>query len=56
MRSAWLSEAGDFTPWLARPDNLAVLGETIGVELELEAQEQSVMEKSPAPPNSPAEV
>ena len=41
-RQAWQSEAGGFTPWLAEPENLALLGETIGIELELEAQEKSV--------------
>src|SRR5262245_8924009 len=41
-RTAWLTEAGHFTPWLAQPDNLRLLGDTIGIELELEAQEKSV--------------
>lgn len=42
LREAWMTEAGDFTPWLAQEDNLALLGETIGIELELEAQEKDV--------------
>src|SRR6056297_3245278 len=42
LREIWLSEAQDFTPWLARPENLSVLAETLGMELELEAQEQAV--------------
>lgn len=42
LRKVWTSEAGDFTPWLAKDDNLALLGDTIGLELELEAQEKSV--------------
>lgn len=42
LRTAWESEAGDFTPWLAQEDNLALLGEAIGIDLELEAQEQWV--------------
>jgi hypothetical protein len=42
LRQIWTSEAGDFTPWLAREDNLALLGETIGIDLELEAQEKNV--------------
>ena len=41
-REAWQSEADDFTPWLAKPENLTLLGKTIGIELELEAQEKSV--------------
>lgn len=42
LRDIWLSESSDFTPWLAREENLAVLGETLGLDLELEAQEKSV--------------
>lgn len=42
VRTAWSSEAADFTPWLAQEDNLALLGQTIGIDLELEAQERSV--------------
>ncbi len=40
LRKAWLGEATDFTPWLA--DNLELLGETIGIEMELEQQEKDV--------------
>jgi hypothetical protein len=42
LRHIWTSEAAHFTPWLARADNLAILGETLGIELELEAQERAV--------------
>lgn len=35
LRNIWLSESSDFTPWLARTENLAILGETLGLELEL---------------------
>ena len=42
LREIWLSEASGFTPWLAADENLSVLADTIGVELELEAQEKSV--------------
>jgi len=42
LRDVWLTEASDFTPWLARPENLEVLAEAIGMDLELEAQEQNV--------------
>lgn len=42
LRDIWISEATDFTPWLARKENLEILGETLGAELELEAQERPV--------------
>ncbi|MDP2998052.1 MAG: DUF4268 domain-containing protein [Bryobacterales bacterium] len=42
LREAWSSESTDFTPWLAQEENLKLLGETIGVELELESQEKDV--------------
>ena len=42
LREAWATEDQDFTPWLARPENLAVLAETLGLELETEAQEKKV--------------
>ena len=42
LRTTWQSEATEFTPWLAEADNLAILGETIGRELELEGQERNV--------------
>lgn len=39
-RSIWNHEAHDFTPWLA--DNIAELGEAIGIELEVTEQEADV--------------
>lgn len=42
LREAWKSESGDFTPWLAQEDNLKLLGEAIGIDLELESQEKEV--------------
>ena len=39
-RSIWKHEANDFTPWLA--DNIAQLGEAIGIELEVTEQEADV--------------
>ena len=42
LRTVWKNESGDFTPWLAREENLSVLSDTIGIDLELQAQEQSV--------------
>ena len=42
LRKYWRDEARDFTPWLAREDNLTLLGEAIGMNLELVAVEQYV--------------
>ena len=42
LREAWESEATDFTPWLAKEENLRLLGDSIGIELELESQEKGV--------------
>ena len=42
LREVWTSESGDFTPWLALQENLAILGDTLGLDLELEAQEKAV--------------
>ena len=41
-RKFWEDEEVDFTPWLADEENIGLLGETIGVELEVEAQERNV--------------
>ena len=42
LREAWSSESRDFTPWLAQEENLKLLGEAIGIELDLESQEKDV--------------
>jgi len=42
LRKIWTSESDEFTPWLADEENLNLLGDSIGLELELEAQEKNV--------------
>ena len=42
LRQVFTTEAGDFTPWLAKRENLALLADAIGLELEYEAQEKEV--------------
>ena len=42
LREVWKTEAQHFTPWLANEENLALLGDTIGLDLECEAVEKNV--------------
>ncbi len=42
LRAVWLSESGNFTPWLAQEENLLLLADTIGLDLDLEATEKFV--------------
>ena len=42
LRTVWSHEAEGFTPWLAQADNLDLLGETLGLTLEVEAVEKSL--------------
>ena len=42
VRKAWSSESEDFTPWLANEQNLKMISDLIGVELQLEATEKNV--------------
>ena len=42
LRLLWNGEPSDFTPWLAIPENILLLGDKIGIELEVQEQEKSV--------------
>ena len=42
LRDIWASESSDFTPWLAKDENIALLGDAIGIDLEVESQEKNV--------------
>lgn len=42
VRQHWKDEAQHFTPWLAREENLSLLGETLRLNLELVGKEQYI--------------
>jgi hypothetical protein len=42
LLDAWPTEDGNFTPWLAQADSIALLGEALSMELEVEAVEHRV--------------
>ncbi len=42
LRTIWKKEDRHFTPWLAQEENLQILGETIGLQLEFVEQEKTV--------------
>jgi len=42
LQNAWPSEASSFTPWLAQDENIALLGECLRIELEVQNREQPV--------------
>ena len=42
LRDVWLKEDTDFTPWLAKSENIQLLGEAIGIDLIVEAEEKMV--------------
>jgi hypothetical protein len=42
VRLRWQDEPRDFTPWLAKDENIKILGDSLGIELEVENTEVSV--------------
>lgn len=44
LRSVWPDEAANFTPWLAKDENISILGEAIDIPLIVVSREESVGE------------
>ena len=42
LRDQWKEEAKEFTPWRAEPENIEILSEAIGMELEVIGKEEKV--------------
>ena len=42
LRKIWSNEARDCTVWLARDENLTMLGEAVGIDINLEERESPV--------------
>ena len=42
LKCFWKHEERDFTPWLSEEENIALLGEAIGMDLEVISREESV--------------
>lgn len=42
LRTVWPHEAIDFTPWLSQDDNIALLSDTIGIDITVDETESSV--------------
>ena len=42
LRKQWKKEDLDFTPWLAKEENIEILSEALGIELEVQGQEENV--------------
>ena len=42
LRLVWKHEALEFTPWLSKSENMKLLGDTIGLDIEVEETESNV--------------
>jgi len=42
LREAWQNETRQFTPWLAKPQNITLLGDAIGIQMDDVSEEKSV--------------
>jgi hypothetical protein len=39
VRDVWKGEAQDFTPWLCQPENMSILSDAVGLDLEVQKTE-----------------
>ncbi len=39
VRDVWKGEAQDFTPWLCQPENMSILSDAVGLDLEVQKAE-----------------
>ena len=42
LRTVWPHEALDFTPWLASEENITLLSDAIGIDINVEATEAAI--------------
>lgn len=42
FREVWPNEALDFTPWLTKEENLSIIGEAIGIDMEMTEKESAI--------------
>ena len=42
IRNIWENEGTEFTPWLAKEENIELLGSAIGIDLVVEAQRKTL--------------
>ena len=48
LRKIWPNEARDFTVWLSQDENLTMLGETVGIDIEVSLLIFSQQKREPA--------
>lgn len=43
LRNTWQGESNDFTPWLAQPENIRLVADVLGIDLEVVGTEPEMM-------------